>query len=169
MDHIAKWRRKLFVIGFYSRDARRPELLRCMCLTPIDMKPWIDALEEKIGVDFRIAERSASSLWLEDLWAVCGRQDLYSATDAQRVLKQQWSKYQYLAAADAADGQAFSPAAMLQVLRLRAGYIAQRGATLNNPHISKKHLLRFVGTDRDIQSDWAARIRLIAAGWLAAP
>ncbi len=26
MEHIQKWRRKLFVVGFYSKEARRPEL-----------------------------------------------------------------------------------------------------------------------------------------------
>ena len=30
MTHIQKWRTKLFVIGFYSKKARRPELQRCI-------------------------------------------------------------------------------------------------------------------------------------------
>ena len=170
MEHIRKWRRKLFVIGYYSREARRPELQRCLCLTPADMKPWIDALEEKISVDFCIAQRVAGSIELVDLWDVCGQQVAYPAADARRVLKQQWTTQQYLDAADGvADGQpSYSPGVMLQVLRLRAGYIAQRGATLNNPHITKNHLSGFLGTDSAIQGDWAARIRRIAADWLAA-
>ena len=48
MDHIQKWRTKLFVIGFYSREARRPELQHCLCLTPLDMEPWIASIESKI-------------------------------------------------------------------------------------------------------------------------
>ena len=56
MEHIAKWRRKLFVIGFYSRQAGRPELLQCLCLAPDDMAPRVDHLEAKIATDCQIAE-----------------------------------------------------------------------------------------------------------------
>ena len=52
MDHIQKWRRKLFVLGFYSKEPRRPELQRCLCLTPGDMESWIASIEAKILIDF---------------------------------------------------------------------------------------------------------------------
>jgi hypothetical protein len=137
MEHIAKWRSKLFVIGFYSRDARRPELRSCLCLTPADMKPWIDGIEAKIGFDHRIAERAAAGLGLSDVHAVLGRHERYTIEQARAVL------------------------------RHRALYIAQRGSTLNNPHIGKQHLAPFLGTDREVHADWAAVIRRIATVWPA--
>ena len=72
MEHMAKWRRKLFVIGFYSRRAGRPELLRSLCLTPLDMAPWIDSIERKIAPDFKIAELATRRLELQDVFDVCG-------------------------------------------------------------------------------------------------
>ena len=50
---------------------------------------------------------------------------------------------------------------MLEILKLRSQYIAERGATLNNPHITKTHLANFIGTDREIKDNWAANIRAI--------
>ncbi len=169
MQHIEKWRRKLFVIGFYSRHERRPELLRSICLTPDDMKSWIDSIEAKIVIDHRIAQCSSAGLKLKDLWAVCGRKPYYTPDDARAVLRQQWSADQYLRGAHACNeaGQpVFSSAAMLEVLRARALYIAQRGATLNNPHITRGHLSAFEGSSREVTSEWASRIRTIATEWL---
>jgi hypothetical protein len=168
IDHIHKWRHKMFVIGFYTRRERRPELVRCLCLTPDDMAPWIDAVAQKVEIDHRIAQRASAGLRLADVSAVCGRKRQYSIDDAKAVLRQQWSAQQYVRAADDADSEghdAYSPAAMLAILRLRALYIAQRGATLNNPHITRSHLAAFFGTDREVHKDWASRIRAIAASW----
>ncbi len=64
MEHIDKWRRKLFVIGFYTRETRRPELQRALCLTPVDTEPWIASVEAKILIDFRIAQRASHRLTL---------------------------------------------------------------------------------------------------------
>jgi hypothetical protein len=169
MDHIVKWRRKLFVIGFYTKDARRPELKSCLCLTPVDMAPWIDLIEAKVRIDFNIAARSSALLDSGDLAAVCGSKSLYSVADAKAVLRQQWTADQYMANADAVDARgarSYSPTAMLHVLRARAKYIAERGATLNNPHVTKQHLARFIGTPSEVTSNWAARIREIAASWI---
>lgn len=169
MPHVNRWRTKLFVIGFYSRHERRPELLRCLCLTPSDMADWIDGIAAKVGLDYQIAQRARAALTMSDLHAVCGARDVYESKLARDVLRQQWTAQQYTAAADTTgpDGQpAFTATAMLEVLRARAVYIAERGATLNNPHITRKHLDRFVGTDRVVVGDWAARIRSIAARWL---
>lgn len=170
MDHIIKWRRKLFVIGCYSRDARRPELLRCLCLTPDDMEPWIRGIEQKIAVDFNIAQRATGALDFDDLRAVCGHADSYTVAQAKAVLRQQRTAEQYLVGADIeiAGQRSYSPQAMPTVLRERARYIAERGATLNNPHLTKAHLGRFLGTDREINGDWAARIRELAARWVTA-
>lgn len=166
MEHIRKWRRKLFVIGFYSRQAGRPELLSSMCLTPPDMEPWIASIEAKIAIDHKLAAIASRRLTMEDLWDVCGRRENYSLHDAKRLYRQQWSAEQYAAAADiVADGQLrISPAKMLEILQLRTRYIAERGATLNNPHITKAHLNSFAGTDRVVHGpNWAERVRQIAA------
>jgi hypothetical protein len=165
MEHIEKWRRKLFVVGFYSREARRPELQRALCLTPLDMEPWIASVAAKILPDFKIAARASRRLELDDLFDVCGESASYAIDDAKRLHKQQWTADQYLAAADIAAGgqRRLSQQALLAVLRLRSRYIAERGATLNNPHITKAHLDTFADTDRVVAApNWAPAIRRIA-------
>ncbi len=78
MEHIQKWRRKLFVIGFYSGERGRPELKRRLCLTPIDMEPWIGQIETKISVDFALAAIASRKLELSDLYKICGEKTTYS-------------------------------------------------------------------------------------------
>jgi hypothetical protein len=171
IEHIQKWRRMLFVIGFYSRDARRPELKHCLCLTPLDMEPWIASIESKILIDFKLALRASRRLLIDDLHEVCGVQDTYSLHDAKRLHKKQWSAEEYAAAMDMNVGgqQRISPARMLEILQLRSKYISERGATLNNPHITKTHLKKFVGTDRIVKGpQWAAGVRRIAESFIAA-
>jgi hypothetical protein len=169
MDHIQKWRRKLFVIGFYSRGARRPELQHCLCLTPVDMEPWIASIESKMLIDFKLALRASRRLELGDLYEICGLQETYSLEDAKRLHKQQWTAEEYIAALDTnVDGlQRISSTKMLDILRLRSKYIAERGATLNNPHITKTHLDTFSKTDRVVSGpNWAAGIRQIATDFV---
>ena len=169
MEHIQKWRSKLFVIGFYSRVAGRPELQRCLCLTPLDMEPWIASVEAKIQLDFNLAQRASRRLTLGDLFDVCGMQDTYSLSDAKRLHKHQWTAAQYAAAADTeVSGQPrISQSQMLQILQLRAQYIAERGATLNNPHITGSHLAGFANTDRVVgRPNWAAGIRQLASDFV---
>lgn len=166
MDHIARWRRMMLVIGFYSREARRPELRECLCLTPVDMEPWIASIEAKVAIDFKLAQRAARRLTMEDLHDVCGIQDSWSLPDAKRLHRQQWTKEQYAAALDVRVGQEWraSPSKMLELLQLRARYIAERGATLNNPHITKAHLAIFAGTNRVARgSSWAEHVRVVAS------
>jgi hypothetical protein len=103
-EHIQKWRRKLFVIGFYSKEARRPELQHCLRLTPIDMEPWIASIEAKILIDFKLALRASRRLVLADLFEVCGEQETYSLEDAKRLHKQQWTADEYAAALDVGFG-----------------------------------------------------------------
>ena len=165
MEHIQKWRRKLFAIGFYSRVAGRPELQHCLCLTPLDLEPWIATVEAKILTDFRIALKSSQRLNMDDLFDVCGQQFSYSQSDARRLHKQQWTAKEYLAALDTeVNGEPrISQGRMLEILRLRSRYIAERGATLNNPHITKSHLARFANTNRLVKGpNWATSIRQIA-------
>lgn len=165
MEHIQKWRSKLFVIGFYSKDARRPELLRSMCLTPLDMEPWIASIESKILIDFKLALRASRKLELDDLFEVCGEKTSYSLDDAKRLHKQQWTSDEYNSALDIeTEGERqYSQLKMLEILRLRSKYIAERGATLNNPHITKAHLDTFIDSDRNIQApNWAESVKRIA-------
>jgi hypothetical protein len=171
MDHIQKWRRMLFVIGFYSKEARRPELQRCLCLTPHDMEPWIASVEAKILIDFHLAKRASRRLVFEDLFEVCGEKETYSLQDAKRLHKQQWTAEQYAAALDTnvAGELRISRLKMLEILQLRSRYIAERGATLNNPHITKAHLDQFIGTSRNVSGpNWAIAVRRIAAEFIMA-
>lgn len=171
MEHIQKWRRQLFVIGFYSREARRPELQHCLCLTPIDMEPWIASIEAKILIDFKLALRASRRLVLADLFEVCGEQETYSLEDAKRLHKQQWTADEYAAALDVDLGaeRRISRAKMLEILQLRSKYIAERGATLNNPHVTKTHLDTFAGSNRVVSGpNWAAGVRQIATGFVRA-
>ena len=172
LKHIAKWRNKLFVIGFYSKARGRPELEKCLVLTPQDMEPWIASIEEKIEFDYKLAEcLSRKPLGLDDLFQVCGKQDSYTIKDAKRLHKQQWTNTQYLEARDMTIGRKklLSQSKMLEILRLRSLYIAERGATLNNPHINKKFLIAFKGSDREFsRSNAAVGVREIASTFVRA-
>lgn len=165
MAHIERWRKMFFIFGFYSKE-RRPELQRSLCLTPVDMEPWLAGKEAQILIDYKLAARVPHHLQLEDLFAVCEEKATYSIEDAKKLHKQQYSAAQYAAAADVMeDGVArISQANMLQILKERALYVAQRGATVNNPHITKTYLTPFLGTNREIigRINCAARMRAIA-------
>lgn len=169
MAHIERWRRMFFVFGFYTKE-RRPELRTSLCLTPVDMEPWLAGKEAQILIDYKLAARLPHHLQVGDLFAVCGEQDTYSIEDAKRLHKQQYSPAQYAAAADVVqDGvSCISQANMLQILRERALYVAQRGATVNNPHITKTYLTPFLGTDREINGriNCAARMRALAENFV---
>jgi hypothetical protein len=168
MVHIEKWRKKIFIIGFYSRAAGRPELKTCLCLTPTDMEPWIASIEQKILPDFEIAKLASNNLAMNDMFAVCGKKRYYTTADAKRLHKMQWSKEQYAAAQDVMVGttKKISPLKMLSIFCLRAQYIAERGATLNNPHIPKTHLSPFFDTDRQVKSNWAAKLQTIGKNFI---
>ena len=52
---------------------------------------------------------------------------------------------------------------------LRSKYIAERGATLNNPHVTKAHLDTFAGSNRVVSGpNWASGIRQIAIEFVRA-
>ncbi|MFA6020570.1 MAG: hypothetical protein WC722_09945 [Rhodospirillales bacterium] len=170
MDHIAKWKKVMWIIGFYTQS-RRPELIRMLCLTPADMSPWISEIEEKIGPDFLLAKLASHRLTLNDLYEICGQKEHYKVADAKRLHKMQWSSEQYQAARDILVGgeMMISPQKMLDILKLRAEYIANRGATLNNPHITKTFLATFANTDRAVAQNGepAVRVREITRNYIA--
>ena len=172
MAHIQRWRRMFFVFGFYSKVRGRPELQRSLCLTPIDMEPWLAKKEAQILIDFKLASRAPLHLQLDDLFAVCGEQATYSIDDAKNLHKQQYSSAQYAAAADLLEGgiPRISQSRMLQILKERALYVGQRGATVNNPHITKTYLKPFLNTNREIvgRTQCGPRIRALAEAFIQA-
>ncbi|MEJ7137053.1 hypothetical protein [Amphibiibacter pelophylacis] len=160
----------LFVIGFYSRDRHRPELQHCLCLTPMDLEPWIASIEEKIAIDFHLSKLASRRLTLDDLHEVCGEKSSYTLAEAKRLHRQQWSAQQYTEALDVQvdDEARLSPAGMLNLLQLRSRYIAERGATLNNPHITSSVLRPFLTSDRLAPANqWASHIRSVALDFLS--
>ncbi len=129
------------------------------------MEPWIASIEAKILIDFKLALRASRRLVLADLFDVCGEQQTYSMKDARRLHKQQWTAGEYMAALDVDLGaeRRISQAKMLEILQLRSQYIAERGATLNNPHVTKTHLNAFAGSSRVVGGpNWATGVRRIA-------
>lgn len=155
MDHIRKWREKIWVIGYYAVKGGKPRLVSTLCLTPDEMEPWIAQLEAYIKPDFEIGQRVSRKLTMDDLHAICGDRALYSLDDAQRLYKKQWTTAEYDQAMDLEGG--YSPVRMLSILQQRAEYLMSRGATLNNPHIPKGFLKQF--EDQLITKEHAARIR----------
>lgn len=170
MAHVNRWRKMFFVFGFYSKTRGRPELQRSLCLTPVDMEPWLARKEAQMLIDFKLASRVPRNLELQDLFAVCGEQETYSVEEAKELHKQQYTAAQYAASADTVvDGKPrLSQGRMLGILKERARYIAERGSTVNNPHINKTFLLPFLGTDREVvgRTNCAARIRTLAEAFV---
>lgn len=156
MEHIRKWRGKIWVIGYYARSSgNKPGLVSSLCLTPTEMEPWIAQLENYIRPDFELGKRLAHKLTMDDLVAICGGKQVYALADAQRLYKKQWTTAEYREAMDRENG--YSPECMLGILKQRAEYLAARGATLNNPHIPMSFLRTF--EDQLITNEHAARIR----------
>ncbi len=139
MNHINKWRRHVWVIGFYDRSGT--ELLQTLVLGPAEMEGWIGRIESYIAPDIALGERMANKLTLQDLHIICGEKNRYLPSDAESLMKKQWTKARYEAELDTDGG--YSPEKMLEMLRLRALYLNERGSTLNNPHIPKSFLSNF--------------------------
>ena len=138
-DHIEKWRSRVWVFGFYGPGGSALESL--LVLGPDDMEPWISRIEAYMAPDFMIGERVAAKLEMDDLHVICGEKDAYALEDAKALYKQQWKKDEYLAKMDLPNG--YTPNRMLEILRLRARYLLDRGSTLNNPHIPKSFFATF--------------------------
>ena len=134
IDHIEKWRSRIWVFGFYRPSGQVLESL--LTLSPDDMEPWISRIERYVAPDFMISERLATKLDIDDLHVICGEKDLYTPEDARSLHKRQWSEDRYISEMDRHEG--YSPSKMLEILRLRARYLSDRGSTLNNPHIPKR-------------------------------
>lgn len=138
-SHIAKWRSRVWVFGFYDFPGTR--LQKILALGPTEMEEWIGKIESYIAPDFAIGERIAQKLSLEDLYIICGEKQVYSLNDAMALHKRQWTRDKYLSEMDDEDG--YTPGKMLEILRSRALYLNQRGSTLNNPHIPASFFAQF--------------------------
>lgn len=160
MNHINRWRQKHWIIGFYSSTMGiRAQLNYAIYLSPDEISPWIDSLEEYIRPDFMLAQRTPEKLSNADLIAVCGNKQFYTLDDARKIFKKQWKLSEYKERFDYPEDspKCYSPQRMLQILRHRARYTMERGATLNNPHIPKGFLHRFY--NERITTDFALRLR----------
>lgn len=145
-SHIAKWRSRVWVFGFY--DSTGTKLQKILALGPSEMEEWIGKIERYIAPDFAIGERVAQKLSLEDLYIICGERLHYSLDDAMALQKRQWSREKYLSEMDDEDG--YTPGKMLEILQLRALYLNQRGSTLNNPHIPASFFAQFEAGTIDV-------------------
>lgn len=157
LEHIEKWRSRVWLFGFY--DSSGATLERVLALGPDDMEPWISRIERYIAPDFLVDERAAMNLGTDDLNVICGEKSIYTLEDAKALYKRQWTESEYLSQMDLPGG--YSPRRMLRVLRLRARYLSDRGSTLNNPHIPKRFLATFadkmVEVSRRVGSDGLRR------------
>lgn len=146
--HIVKWRSRIWVFGFY--DPSGTDLRRLLSLGPAEMEEWIGKIEDYIAPDFAIGQRVARRLTIEDLHIICGEKSTYKLNDAMALHKRQWNRDKYLSEMDIEDG--YTPAKMLEILRLRAVYLNERGSTLNNPHIPSSFLSQFDSESIDVTS-----------------
>ena len=137
--HISKWRARIWVFGFYNSSGSK--LQKLLTLGPDDMEAWIGKIERYIAPDLAIGERIANKLTIEDLHIICGEKREYSLSDAQALHKRQWRRAKYFEEMD--DVAGYTPLKMLEILKLRAIYLNQRGSTLNNPHIPSSFFKRF--------------------------
>ena len=142
--HIAKWRSRIWIFGFYNSSGT--SLRQLLVLGPNEMESWIGKVEQYIKPDFAIGDRVAEKLDFDDLYVICEEKSKYSLEDAKSIHKRQWNQEKYRSEMDETDG--YTPEKMLEILKLRAIYLNQRGSTLNNPHIPKSFFANF--TDRMI-------------------
>jgi len=159
--HIKKWAPLHWIFGFYQKDGQT--LRYCYYASPADMADWIREKEQYVSPDFVLAKCAGSRLTDDDLTLVVGPDTAFPFEVAKRIMKAQWSTEEYARKADLTGGR-FSRAAMLELLRARAGYIIRRGATLNNPHIQESYLAERV---KPIFKDHAATARTLIQAYLA--
>lgn len=150
LHHIEKWRPLHWLFGVYEKDA----LVYCLYGAPKQMAPWFDDRAQYIEPDVRLAEHVPGLVTDETLSEIIGAGGSFSLSDARRVMKNQLSTEEYLAAADLEEAR-YSRAVMLQMLRNRCRYVIERGSTLNNPHIPAAY---FAEWER-IERNHASRLR----------
>ena len=158
-DHIAKWRDKHWIFGFYDKTGT--DLLYCCYGSPAAMAPWIEGKAAYVRPDQLLADMAPAVLGPAHLAAALGAKDVYTPDDARAIMKKQWSAGAYKAAQDVPGG--YSQGRMVEILQERCRYVILRGSTLNNPHIEAGY---FTGWERIVE-DHAARLRALVRGYLA--
>jgi len=166
-DHIAKWRSRYWIIGFYDKGGNRLHSL--LPLGPIEMEPWIKSIEGYILPDFAIASLVYNKLNNDDMIILCEDKPKYGIEDAKRIHKRQWSSETYVSEMDLSDG--YSQGKMTEIVRKRAQYLIERGATLNNPHITSSFLSTY--SDRRVDANQLIKsssererfLRLVESDW----
>ena len=101
---------------------------------------------------------------------MCGEQTSYSVDDAKKLHKKQYTAAQYQAAPDFVESgeRRISQTKMLDILKERALYISERGATVNNPHLTGSFLRSFLGTSGEItgRTNCGPSIRTLATNFV---
>lgn len=154
-DHIAKWKNKHWIIGFFIKDN-----VYYKYGSPAMMEPWIKGKEQYIAPDFKLANLASANLNLDDMFSIVGQKNIYSYDDAKSIQKLQYSKKEYLDLYDLASG--YSPNRMLEIIKDRAKYLMERGSTLNNPHIP----FNYFDCWTEITSNHAAELRAMVEKYL---
>ncbi|MDP4005162.1 hypothetical protein [Methylobacterium sp. NEAU K] len=157
-DHIEKWANKHWIVAFF--DGTDP--LRCRYGSPTAVAPWIDRIWDYIKRDFELAELAPGELSIETMFSILGRKDHYTALDARKLHKMQYSAAKYKELMDMDGG--YSPERMLEIFRARLKYVIERGSTLNNPHINPSDYLAWP----EISRDYAVTLRRLVTEWIHA-
>lgn len=150
-EHVRKWQGMHWLFGFYTRDGNR--LLYCHYGSPAAMRGWIAGRWEYVRPDWELARIAPQLIGPNEVRVILGEKSAYSLQDVRRIQKRQYPMERYRALMDLPNG--YSPEAMAEILRDRARYLIERGATLNNPKIPASY---FADWER-ITRDHAARLR----------
>lgn len=150
-EHVRKWQGMHWLFGFYTRDGSK--LLHCHYGSPASMRAWIEGRWEYVRPDWELTRSAPPLLGTAELHRVLGDKPTYSLEEARAIQKKQYTAGHYRSLMDRSEG--YSPEAMVEMLRERARYLIERGATLNNPKIPGTY---FDGWER-ITGDHAARLR----------
>jgi hypothetical protein len=156
-DHVARWRNKHWIIAFFDGN----DISDCRYGTPDQMSPWIAKIWEYVRTDFELAALAPALINRELMERLLGSKKMYTLADAKGLQKKQHTSTEYNEMMDLKAG--YSPERMLEILRSRAKYLLERGATLNNPHIPQN----FFADWTQINNNHAARLRRHVRRWLS--
>lgn len=154
LHHIEKWRPLHWLFGVYGLAAGEMKLQYCLYGSPERMKPWFDQMAAFVAPDVALSAVVPGLIGDGILTSVLGGDEEFDYEAARRLMKNQYGRQAYRAAADR-PGERYSREAMLKMLRERCRYVIERGSTLNNPHIPAGY---FEGWER-IDRNHAARLR----------
>lgn len=89
-EHIAKWRQRHWLFGFYERGSRNPPVARCyIYASPRQLEPWIAEQEHYVLPDWDLVRLLPTFADRQLLNEVVGDKELYTLNDAKALLKQQ--------------------------------------------------------------------------------